>query len=83
LASGRPIVSNAVGEVKSVLENEQCGLTCEPQDLDSFVQNVLTLLDKPELQERLGQKARQAAENKYSWSKISSDLMGAYTGLTK
>lgn len=78
LASGRPIVSNAVGEVKSIIEKEECGLTSSPTDLESFVQSILEVLDNPEMQERLGARAREVAEEKYSWEKITTDLKNLY-----
>lgn len=81
LASGRPIVSNAVGEVKSIIEKEECGLTSSPTDLNGFARTIFEVLDSPELQERLGKKAREAAEEKYSWKKITENLIKVYQEL--
>jgi glycosyltransferase involved in cell wall biosynthesis len=80
LASGRPIVSNAVGEVKSVLEKYQCGLTCGPQDLKGFAEQILILLNNPDLRNKLGDMARKTAEE-YSWQKIAQRLNRFYDNL--
>jgi len=81
LASGRPIVSNAVGEVKYVIESEGCGLTCKPSDIDNFAKNILALLENVAMQSKLGIRARIAAEQRFSWQKISAILSGIYDHL--
>lgn len=77
-ASGRPIVSNAVGEVKKVLETEKCGLTSPPDDAKKFSEKVIELLENRELSEELGKRARQVAEEKYAWQIIARKLSKMY-----
>lgn len=78
MASGRPIVSNAVGEVKNVIETEKCGLTCKTDDPESFASIMLRLIEDTELQTTLGAKARKSAEEKYSWLNIAKQLNFLY-----
>lgn len=81
MASGKPIVSNAVGEVKHIIESEQCGLTCEPDNLDGFANIILKIIQDKELQIKLGSNARKAAEEKYSWQVIVNQLDRVYQEL--
>jgi len=81
MASGRAIVSNAVGEVKKVLEEDKCGLCSHPSDLDSFARNILKVLNDDSLKRELGVRARQAAENKYSWEGLAQKLKQLYLQL--
>jgi glycosyltransferase involved in cell wall biosynthesis len=74
MASGRPIVSNAVGEAKYVIESEECGLTCEPNDIEGFADIILKVVNNRELQERFGTRARKSAEEKYSWQNLTEKL---------
>ena len=74
MASGRPIVSNAVGEVKYVIESEKCGLTCGPNDTEGFTDAILKVIRNRELQNKLGVQARKSAEEKYSWQNIVKRL---------
>lgn len=80
LASGRPVVSNAVGEVKSMLENNKCGLTSPPNDAEAFAENIVKVINDKELQETLGKRARKAAEEN-SWAKVAEKLDLVYRQL--
>lgn len=79
LASGRPIVSNAVGEVKNILE--KCGLVSSPKDKLGFSENIIRLIADTRLRDNLGKKARMLAETKLSWQKVATKLQGVYEGL--
>lgn len=78
LAAGRPIVSNAVGEVKYVINQEKCGITVSPEDIDGFAVKITELLSTPRLLEELGRNGREAAEKKYSWNNLASKLAQIY-----
>jgi glycosyltransferase involved in cell wall biosynthesis len=74
LASGRAIISNAVGEVKTIMEEENCGLTCPVKDMDAFSELAIKLLNDREMAKKLGMRARKVAEEKYSWD-ISAKML--------
>lgn len=78
LASGRPIVANAVGEVKNVLSDFNCGLVSSPKDSDEFAQNIIRVLEDKNLAKKLGEKARKTAEDVFAWSHIAADLEKVY-----
>ena len=40
MATGKPIIASANGEIKTVIEKAQCGYVSKAQDVDSFAQNV-------------------------------------------
>lgn len=81
LSSGRPIVSNAVGEVKRILEDEDCGAVVKPDNIAEFSNTILNLMDDNKKQEELGQKARRIAEEKYSWGQVTEKLINLYKGV--
>jgi glycosyltransferase involved in cell wall biosynthesis len=83
LAAGKPIVSNAVGEVAAILEKYGCGLTSEPSNIDAFAESIVRILRDGALQTKLGENARKIAENKYSWNKIAQSLDRLYDTLLK
>jgi len=78
LCAGRPIVSNGVGEVKKVLEQEKCGLVSGVDDAKGFKENMLLALEDKEKSEELGGRAREAAEKKYDWRIIVKKLAKVY-----
>lgn len=77
LAAGRPIVSNAVGEVEIVLKSHQCGLTSPVSSVELFAENVLRVFADGSLSRELGQKALAAAAQ-LSWEAVTDQLTKVY-----
>ena len=78
MAAARPIVSNATGEVKSVLETNECGLTCSPDDIEGFAAIMIEAIRDGEVRDHLGRNARICAEGQYSWAGIAVKLAAEY-----
>lgn len=78
LAAGRPIVSNAVGEIKYYMDKYKCGLTTDPTDVREMAECILFLLNNPETGELLGRRARVLAESILAWEKIADNLSQIY-----
>jgi len=77
LASGRPIVSNAVGEVRKVFREGESALLSSPEDVASFSENMVRVLRSEELQKELGKRARNMAIS-CSWDKVAGKLNEIY-----
>lgn len=70
LCAGRPIVSNAVGEVRKYLEQYEAGLVSDPSDPAALAESISrTLADIP-LSDRLSKSARALAEGPLNWGNI-------------
>jgi len=78
LAAARPIVASDIGEVATVIKNEKCGLLAQPNDPKDFSEKILMLLHDDELRINMSRRARMAAEEKYSWSKIAERVEKIY-----
>jgi len=74
LCAKRPIVSNAVGEVKYFLEKYQAGLTCEPHSVEDFSNKILLALNNDALSNKISENARKLAEGDLNWEKIAVKL---------
>lgn len=77
LAVGRPIVSNAVGDLTILFEQADIGYLSAP-DPEDFAYKIEKLLGEPETHEARGNNARALAENEYSWSAIVRELEDFY-----
>lgn len=82
LSSGRPIVSNAVGEVRRIMKEEKCGMCCDSSDFEGFAKMVLTVIEDRNLQAELQRNAIKAA-SKYSWDNITDGLIDDYEKVIK
>jgi glycosyltransferase involved in cell wall biosynthesis len=78
LAAGRPIVSNPVGDVRSIFERHPVGLLAAPDDPTAFGTQLERLFADPALATRLGLEARRLAEGELSWERLTDDLVDFY-----
>lgn len=78
MAAGRPIVSNAVGEIKRIMEIHKCGVVSNYNDPEDFSRKILTLLSNETMRNEIGRHARKIAETAYSWNIIVEMLESMY-----
>jgi glycosyltransferase involved in cell wall biosynthesis len=74
----RPIVTNPVGDVKSLVENHQVGLLAEEDPVD-YSNKIIHLLKNPELARQLGRNGRKAALTNYNWETLIGRLEEFYS----
>jgi glycosyltransferase involved in cell wall biosynthesis len=78
LASGRPVVSTAVGGVPEVVIHGETGLTVPVSDVAALAEATLTLLRDPILAKRLGAVGRQHVYPRYDSSRLVDDVKSLY-----
>lgn len=74
LCANKPIVSNAVGEVKYYIENYNCGLTCDVNDFKKLGDNILYVLDN----DLYSKNCTNLAYGELSWDNIAQKLSKVY-----
>lgn len=77
LASGKPIVSTPISDIKIIFEREEIGILAEDTPED-FSNAILKLLKDKNLQTCLGQKGRKYAEKRLNWEILASELNKFY-----
>jgi len=70
------IASNVGGNIE-LIENNINGIIINPQDIDSFVKQIITLLNKVELRKDLENKALKTVE-KYDWNQVGNLYLNIY-----
>lgn len=70
LCAGRPIASNAVGEVKYYLEKYKAGLTCRPDSASEFGNIICRIILDHRLAEKVSKNSRSLAEGVLSRRQI-------------
>jgi len=75
LASGRPVVTCAVGETGRIFESHPgIGIVSAPT-AEAFAQALLAALRMPaEEREAMGRRARQTAETEFSWERAVEEV---------
>jgi glycosyltransferase involved in cell wall biosynthesis len=77
MAQARPAVATSVGGVPSVLSG--CGLIAAPGDVHGLASAVVTVLDDPNLAERLGRRGFERLHRRYTLARCVTgyrDLIG-------
>jgi len=68
LACGRPVVATAGPGYGDTVVDFRCGLSAEADDHDDLARQIITLLDNPELREKMGQRGRSTVVQTHTWS---------------
>lgn len=79
LASGRPVITNPVGEMKELFSSAQGGLLAE-ETPDAFAEAILVLAQNAGRRALLGSQARQLAEQELTFDRMAQRLLAAYAG---
>lgn len=77
LASGRPVVTNPVGEMKDLFRTQAGGVLAE-ETPEAFAQAILGLARDPARRAALGEQARQLAEQELTFARMAQRLLAAY-----
>lgn len=80
MASGLPVVTNNVGAVSEIINNEENGYIAENDE--NYLEYLSNLVADPELRHKVGLKARQTVEQKFNWEEVISSYIEIYKGLT-
>ena len=81
LAAGLPIVATDVPRWRAVLEAHDCGVSVPFGATRQLGEAIAGLLDDDERARAMGERARKAAEEHYSWETQAAGLAGLYEEL--
>lgn len=69
LASGRPVITNSVGEINRFLRDGETAFIAAPQNEEAFAGKIEQVLSDPELSRKIGLAGRQVAVRYFDYSK--------------
>jgi glycosyltransferase involved in cell wall biosynthesis len=81
LAAGLPVVATDVPLWRSLLETHGCGICVPPDSPRRLAEAITSLLDDDDRARAMGQRARRAAEQHYSWRSQETTLVALYAEL--
>ena len=80
-AANKPIVSTDVGGVRDILEEGVTGLLSPPNDMESFVNNLVNIIENKELRESMGSSGYNNVFKKFSYMRLVDDVRSLYESL--
>jgi glycosyltransferase involved in cell wall biosynthesis len=75
---GVPIITNVATEI---VNETQCGIIVDYNDIDQVRNAIVSLRDNPELRKNLGDNGRKAFLQKYNWNVMEQKLFKIYDTL--
>ena len=77
MACGKPVIASAVGGLPDVVKHGVTGLLVPPGDAQALAEAIASLMDDPELKDRMGESARQWA-SQFTPERITSETEEVY-----
>ena len=71
------IIASDVGGNRELIENNLNGITIEPHDIDSFMEQITNLFDNKKLRQLLSDNALKTVK-KYNWDKVGNLYLNVY-----
>jgi glycosyltransferase involved in cell wall biosynthesis len=79
MASGTPVVASRIGGLPEVVQDGVTGFLVPPGDVQALHDRLDLLIARPALARQLGEAARQAVEERFTWAKVAERCIEAYT----
>jgi glycosyltransferase involved in cell wall biosynthesis len=80
-AAGKPIVSTRVGGIADVVLENKTALLSEITDEKTFSNNLLRLVNDPELRKKFSSTGKDHVISKFSYHRLVNDMSGLYHDL--
>ena len=80
-ATGKPVIGSKIGGIPELIEDGVNGYLYEYNDVNKLTKLINNLFMNKDLREKMGKKARQIAEEKYSLDAYYENLMKIYEKL--
>jgi len=78
MASGLAVVATAVGGVPDIVKDGETGRLVDPRQEAGLVEALATLVSETESRQKMGERARQQVESRYSLQRLPGMLMSLY-----
>ena len=80
MACKTAIIASSVGGNSELVENEVNGILVEPQDDDSFVEQITSLLNNEQLRKSFVENALKTVK-KYDWNQVGNLYLSIYESI--
>ncbi|MFP4002053.1 MAG: glycosyltransferase family 4 protein, partial [Thermoplasmata archaeon] len=81
MSSEVPVIVSDIPGVREVIVEGKHGLLAEPMNSEDIAGKIRTLLENPDMAERMGKKGRERVEEKFTWQKVAEDIESVYKSI--
>lgn len=83
MLAGLPVICTNFILWRQIIDEYNCGICVDPENIDEIADAITYLLDNPEIAKRMGENGRKAVTQKYNWSIEEKKLLALYDSLLK
>lgn len=80
---GLPIVGSNFGHIRNIIENDQVGITINPEDPNEIAEALNSILTNEELHKTFRENGKEAVKKKYRWEFMEEKLILIYSEMLK
>lgn len=73
MASGLPVIGSNLGQIKHVIETNQCGLLTD-NSIDDLIEKIMFLKNNQDIATEMGRRGRKAVVEKYNWGNVTIQI---------
>ncbi len=78
MSSGVPVIVSDIPGVREVIVEGKHGLLAEPMNSKDLAGKIRTLLENPDMAERMGENGRKRVKEKFTWKKVAKEIENVY-----
>ncbi|MFW6064520.1 MAG: glycosyltransferase family 4 protein [Candidatus Natronoplasma sp.] len=78
MASSVPVIVSDIPGVRDVIVEGKHGLLAEPMNSENLAGKIRTLIENPDMAERMGKNGRKRVEERFTWSKVAEEIEEFY-----
>jgi len=75
MATGKPVVASASGQIKSIISHKKDGFLVPPGDKDRLAEAIEFIRNNPETARELGKNAAQKIRRNYTWQNNAEKIL--------
>ncbi len=83
MAAGIPVIASDFPLWKRIIDEVQCGICVDPENISSIRSAMHQLLTKENIAKKMGEKGRKAVCDTYSWNIEAEKLLNIYKRIVK
>ena len=81
MACGKPVIATNAGGPAEIIQDKVDGILVPPSNPEAIAQQIIRLIEDKNERRRLGERARETAVNRFSWSTIAEKYHQLYSGV--
>jgi glycosyltransferase involved in cell wall biosynthesis len=83
LQFGLPVIANDIGSIKDIVKNGVNGAICDSQDINSFVDKLLILINNPNLCYEISKQNIEDFDKKYDQSIFEDNMLDVFNSVSR